>query len=381
MKHALTGAAAFMLTTAPVIAGGIERAPQSLGILFEQGNYAELSFGAVDPTVEGRDIAGFRTGDVAQGFGFFGLGYKHQFNDNLSAAFIVEQPFGADLLYPTAPLPPNPANTGSPVLGGTRVQVDSTTYTALLRYKFENNFSVHGGIRGSHAEGGVMLDGAGYSSTAGYDLDIDGEWGVGYVVGAAYEIPDIAARVSLTYNSPIEHDFQMTESGGPLPTTFEGEYTVKTPRSWTLEGQTGIAADTLLFGSVRWVNWSEFKVDNFLFPIARGAGVPLVELEDTTTYTIGVGRKFTENWSGALSFLYEDSEDGLISPLAPPNGRKAITAAAIYTMDQFKITTGVNYTKLGGSDLGVGETGNKTKVAEMDDGEAWGIGVKVGYSF
>lgn len=383
MKRTFTSAAALMLSAAPVLAGGIERAPQSLGILFEQGNYAELSFGGVDPTVKGRDIAGFRTGDVAQGYGFLGFGYKHQFNENLSAAFIVEQPFGADVLYPLAPFPPNPANTGSPVLGGTRVQVDSTTYTALLRYKFENNFSVHGGIRGSYADGRVRLEGGAYESLGRpYDLDIDGEWGVGYVVGAAYEIPDIAARVSLTYNSPIEHDFSMTESGGPLPGTLTEDATVKTPRSWTLEGQTGIAADTLLFGSVRWVNWSEFKVDNILFPIPSAAGdIPLVELEDTTTYTIGVGRKFTENWSGSMSFLYEAKEDGLISPLAPTNGRKAVTLAAIYTQDQFKITTGINYTKLGGGELGVGPSAAKQKVAETDDGDAWGIGVRVGYSF
>lgn len=374
MKHLLTGAAALMMGTAPVLAGGIERAPQSLGVLFEQGNYAELTFGGVDPTVEGTDVAGFATGDVAQGYGFVGLAYKHQFNENLSAAFIMEQPFGADLLYPLAP-------EGSPVLGGTRVQIDSTTYTALARYRFQNNFSVHGGLRASNAEGQVNLNGAGYATTAGYDLSIDNELGVGYVIGAAYEIPDIAARISLTYNSPIEHDFTMTESGGPLPATFRGDYTVKTPRSWTLEGQTGIAADTLVFGSIRWVKWSEFKVDNFLFPIPIGAGIPLVEVEDTTTYTIGVGRKFTENWSGSVSFLYEPSEGDTISPLAPTNGRKAVTLAAIYTRDNMKITTGLNYTKLGGGDLGVGETGNKTQVATTDDGDAWGVGVKVGYSF
>ena len=381
MKNAFKGAAALMLSAAPVLAGGIERAPQSLGILFEQGNYVELGFGGVDPTVRGRDVAGFPTGDVAKGYGFLNLGYKHQFNDNLSAALTIEQPFGADILYPRAGMPPNPANEGSLVLGGTRVEIESTTYTALLRYKFENNFSLHGGLRASHAKGGVTLDGVGYQTTAGYNLEIDGEWGTGYVVGVAYEVPDIAARVSLTYNSPIEHDFRMTESGGPLPMTFVDDYKVKTPRSWTLEGQTGVAPDTLVFGSIRWVKWSEFKVDNFLFPIDLGAGVPLVELEDTTTYTIGVGRKFNENWSGALSFLYEASEDGLISPLAPTNGRKAVTLAAIYTRDNLKVTTGINYTKLGDADLGIGETGNKTHVGTMKDNDALGIGIKIGYSF
>lgn len=371
MKYTIGATAALLLSSAPLLAGGIERAPQSLGILFEQGNYVELGFGGVNPTVRGRDVAGFATGDVAQGYGFFNLGYKHQFNDNLSAAIIIEQPFGADLLYPL---------NGS-LLGGTRVEVNSTTYTGLLRYKFENNFSVHGGIRASQADGGVTLGGEDYLATQDYDLDLAKEWGFGYVVGAAYEIPDIAARVSLTYNSPVEHDFEMTESGGPLPITFVDDYKVKTPRSWTLEGQTGIAPDTLLFGSVRWVKWSEFKVDNFLFPIPVGNGVPLVELEDTTTYTIGLGRKFTENWSGAVSFQYEPSESSLISPLAPTNGRKGISLAAIYTMDSLKITTGITYVKLGDADLGIGESGAKRPAGRTDDNDAIGVGIKVGYSF
>ncbi|MEF9603761.1 outer membrane protein transport protein [Paracoccus sp. PXZ] len=378
MKRIVTGIGALLASAAPVLAGGIERAPQSLAPLFEEGNYAELSFGGVNPTVQGTDAAGFGTGDVAQGYGFFGLAYKHQFTDNLSGAIIVEQPFGADIRYPMLAAP-------SPlmdVLDGTAVEVNSTTYTALLRYKFENNFSVHGGIRGSHADGKVQLRGAGYATTSGYDLDIDGAWGVGWVAGVAYEMPEIAARVSLTYNSPIEHDFDMTESGGPLPITFKDQYTVKTPRSWTLEGQTGIAADTLLFGSIRWVKWSEFKVENFLFPIESLAGdIPLVELEDTTTYTIGVGCKFTENWSGSISFLYEPSEGDTVSPLAPVNGRKGVTLAAVYTMDNIKITTGINYTKLGDATLGVGPSGNKREVARMDDSDAWGIGVRIGYSF
>lgn len=386
MKRSLTIAGALALGAAPAFAGGIERAPQSLNVLFEKGNYAELSFGGASPKVEGKDIAGFKTGDVAQGYGFFGLAYKHQFNDNLSAAIIVEQPFGADIRYPQKPAP-LPAYD---VLDGTRVQVDSTTYTGLLRYKFDNNFSVHGGIRASHANGKVTLQGAAYQGIGGYyDLDIDGAWGVGWVAGVAYEIPDIAGRVSLTYNSPIEHDFDMTESGpaflaatGGATDTVKGKHKVKTPRSWTLEGQTGVAPDTMVFGSIRWVKWSEFKVDNALFPIATPAGdVQLVSLTDTTTYTLGVGRKFNDNWSGSAAFVYEPSKGSKISPLAPYNGRKGVTLAAIYTQDKMKITTGINYSKLGGTSLGVGPDSNKTKVATMDDGEVWGIGVRVGYSF
>ena len=59
MKLTLTGAAALMLTAAPLFAGGIERAPQSLAILFEEGNYVEFSAGRVNADVSGRDVALF----------------------------------------------------------------------------------------------------------------------------------------------------------------------------------------------------------------------------------------------------------------------------------------------------------------------------------
>lgn len=391
MKKTLTAAGVLLLGTTSAFAGGIERAPQSLSVLFEKGNYAELSFGGATPKVEGRDYgdrfglpSSFPTGDVAGGYGFFGLAYKHQFNDNLSAAFIIEQPFGANIDYPQV------AEGGSALLGGTTVEVNSTTYTGVLRYKFENNLSVHGGIRASYADGAVGLHGGAYNRIGSYDLDIDGAWGVGWLAGVAYEIPDIAARISLTYNSPIEHDFDMTEKSpallaatGGATDTVSGKHTVKTPRSWTLEGQTGVAADTLIFGSIRWVKWSEFKVDNAMFPIASPLGeTDLVSLDDTTTYTIGVGRKFNDQWSGSASFIYEPSKGDKISPLAPYNGRKGITLAAIYSpQENIKITTGINYSKLGGSTLGVGPDSAKTEVAKMDDGEIWGVGVRIGYSF
>lgn len=378
MNRIVTGIGALLASAAPVLAGGIERAPQSLAPLFENGNYAELSFGGVSPELSGHDLAvygGRSTGDVGQGYGFVGLAYKHQFNENLSAAFILEQPFGSDISYKSV------IEGGSAMLGGTGVKVNSTTYTALLRYKFENNFSVHGGLRGSHAEAEVSLSGLAYGPISGYNVKLDGAWGVGWVAGAAWERPDIAARISLTYNSPVEHDFDTTESSafGQL----ESKTKVKTPRSWVLEGQTGIAADTLLFGSIRWVNWSEFKVNPPMLvnapPSGFGVEDGLVSLEDTTTYTIGVGRKFTENWSGSLSVMYEPENDDLVSPLAPYNGRKGVTLAAIYNRDSIKVSTGVSYVKLGNA---YAETGTPDVArARMSDNHAWAAGVRIGYSF
>ena len=383
MKTAFTGIGILMLSASQLVAGGIERAPQSLNALFEEGNYVELSFGGVDPTVEGTDIAGFETGDVAQGYGFVGMAYKHQFTPEFSGAIIIEQPFGADILYQPA------TDGGSPVLGGTRAKVDSTTFTALGRYKMPNNFSVHGGIRGSRADGQVSLNGLAYGPVGGYNVDLDKDTGIGWVAGAAWEKPEIAARVSLTYNSKIEHKFDTTETGplidpdgpGPIPAVplLDGtsNTSVDTPESWNLEFQTGVAQDTLVFGSVRWVNWSEFRVDPANFVTVTGGG--LVDLEDTTTYTLGVGRKFTESWSGSAAFVYEKAGDDLVSPLAPTNGRKGITLAAVYTQGPMKISTGINYSKLGDARPETGPL-NEPR-AQMEDNHLFGVGVRVGYSF
>ena len=185
----------------------------------------------------------------------------------------------------------------------------------------------------------------------------------------------------------IRDRFDTTESGplvdpdgpGPIPAVplLSGTSTtkVKTPKSWNLEFQTGVAADTLVFGSIRWVDWSSFLVDPENFVRVTGAG--LVELEDTTTYTLGVGRKFTENWSGSASFSFEKSGNDLVSPLAPTNGKKGITLAAIYTRDNMKITTGINYTKLGDASP---ETSDVAR-AQIRDADLVGVGVKVGFTF
>lgn len=384
MKYAFSGAAALLISAAPVMSGGIDRSGQFLGPLWEPGNYAEFSFGHVKPSVDGNDLAvygGSATGDVASSYNQLGMAYKHQFNDNWSAAIILDQPFGADIAYP---------DTGSLMLGGTKATVDGYSLTGVARFVMpETGFGAHAGIRAKRTEADVTLKGAAYGPVSGYNLDVGSDTSYGWLAGVSWERPDIAARVALTYNSAVDHDFRVTESGpnvdpdgpGPIPAmpllNGTSDLTVQTPKSWNLEFQTGVNPQTLVFGSIRWVDWSSFRVDPDQFVNVTGGG--LVELEDTTTYTLGVGRKFTENWSGAASVMFEKSGDDLVSPLAPTNGKKGITLAAIYTQDRMKITTGVSYVKLGDANP---ETGTPDVArADMRDNDAWGIGVKVGYSF
>ncbi|MCX8510095.1 MAG: outer membrane protein transport protein, partial [Rhodobacteraceae bacterium] len=228
--------------------------------------------------------------------------------------------------------------------------------------------------------------GLAYVPVSGYSVNLASDTGLGYVVGVAYERPDIALRVSLTYNSKTKHELATTETFAGALAALSGTSvtTVETPQSVNLDFQTGVAKDTLVFGQIRWADWSEFDIDPLRFTKVTNAGTfvkggGLVDLEDSTTYTLGVGHKFTDNWSGALSMSYEDKGDPLVSPLSPSNGKLGVTVAAIYNQGNMKITTGINYTRIGDA---LAETGTPdTARAIMTKNSALGVGVRIGYSF
>lgn len=359
MKQVFTAAAALAAVATTAGAGGIDRSGQGLGALFETGRYVELSFGFVAPTVDGTDLLGGATGDVTGNYSQLGFSYKYDVNDKVSFALNLDQPFGADIEYAAT----------SALLGGTVAKTDTYAVTGILRYKFNDAFSVHGGLRAQHAKGNIVLSGAAYAGLSGYNVQFAGDWAPGYLIGVAYEKPEIALRVALTYNSKVKHEFETTQVFFPSGQITE----VETPQSVNLDFQTGIAKDTLLFGNIRWADWSAFKIDPVGFP-----GDGLVSLEDTTTYTLGVGRRFNENWSGSFSLTYEPKgTDKLVSPLAPIDGRYGATMGASYTKDNMKISGGINYSWLGDAQP---QTAGAAR-ANVTNNTTIGVGVKVGWSF
>lgn len=371
MSRFLSSAGVLALCTGTAIAGGIDRSGQGNGALFEKGRYVELSFGFVQPSVSGNDVAVFgsgASGDVAANYTQLGLSYKYDINEKLSFALNIDQPFGADVLY----------GTTSVALGNTNAVANATAITGLMRYKFNDAFSVHGGLRAQKSDAFIRLQGAAYAGLSTYNVTLESDTALGYVVGVAYEKPEIALRVALTYNSAIKHEFDTIERAGLVQIAPQSITETKTPQSVNLDFQTGIAANTLLFGQVRWVDWSQVELSPTFFAGATG-GASLIELDNTVTYTLGVGRKFSDTWSGAFSLTYEDSTDPLVSPLAPTDGRFGATLAGVYTKDNMKISAGVNYTMLGDAQP---ETGTPDVArANFTDNSALGIGIKVGFSF
>jgi long-subunit fatty acid transport protein len=376
-------ASALALGATAATAGGIERSGQSVGILFEQGNYVEFNIGRVRPDVSGTQQitagqlspAGVNSGDMAKDYTTMSLGLKMKVNDRIDAALIIDEPVGADVSYPI---------TGY-LYGGSTADINSYATTALLRYKFDNNISLIGGLRAVRTNGNVAL-------FNGYTMSTDTQTDFGYVLGVAWEKPEIAARVALTYNSAITHDFNAHEvslsPAADVMTTFETEI----PQSLTLEGQTGVAKDTLVFGSIRWVDWSAFQIAPPLY-MDSPANVfkdPLVSYDnDSITYTLGVGRRFNENWSGAMFVSHETGKDGYAGNLGPTDGSTAVGLAATYTRDNLKITGGVRYVMIGDAETetpaallaGNCPNGDCGTFGKFTDNHAVAIGLRIGYSF
>ncbi|WP_171129193.1 MULTISPECIES: OmpP1/FadL family transporter [unclassified Ruegeria] len=381
MRKALFSACAVCVGATTAQAGGLDRSGQPITLIFEEGNYAEFSVSRTNPDVEGTDLTnqnpfGTPTGNVAQDFNQVGAGVKYQFNDQFSAALIYDQPFGSDISYPTPS--GNPTQPGSLLLGGTEAFAESDSYTALLRYKFDPNWSVHGGVRYQQVEGNIQLQGLAYGPFSGYGIDLDREGGFGWVLGAAYEIPDIALRVALTYQSKISFDFDTTESSPLFPVTLTGTQEVETPQSVNLDFQTGVAQDTLLFGSVRWADHSQTQLSTTA--VGPLPSVELIDLNNSFTFNLGLAHRFNENWAASVNLGYEEADDDdLVSPLAPTNGFRSIGVGLQYTHENMRISGGLRYTDLGDA---FAETGTPDVArADFSGNDAVSFGIRVGFSF
>jgi len=369
MKRVTATLGALVMTAGAAAAGGIERANQSVGVIFETGNYAEFSVGRVMPNVSGvgagtvatlaQPTPGAASGNMALDFTQLGGAIKFKLGENLDAAIIFDQPFGADASYPLVP---------GYFAAGTTAELTTNDVTGVLKYRLPSNISVYAGVRYEVMDAQASIPFAG-----GYTVSGARDGGVGYLIGAAYEKPEIALRVALTYNSEVKHSLATTEFGAPSPETA-----INSPQSVNLEFQTGVAANTLVFGSVRWVDWTSFVISPAVYSTVVSPGNPLVSYaSDTVTYTLGVGRKLNEHWSVAASLGYEKPTGDSSSNLAPADGKRSVTLAAIYATGNMKITGGVTYVDVGDTFT---ELGGAT-AANFTGNQAVGVGVKVGFSF
>lgn len=434
-------------------AAALDRSGQSIAAFLRPGNYAEYGGSFLNPAVEGKDKSGNPTGDMAGSYNFIGAAIKFQPTERFSFGFIYDEPFGASAGYrgnndfvsrPTdvvlAGLPvvtgPSIVSNGqlaafglnTDLTGNTDVSVTTKSLSAIVGFKPMERLTLYGGGVYQEVEGNVQLHGSTYSAFNGYGAELSTEREWGWLAGVAYEIPEIALKVSLTYRSEIDYEFDARESvpladalaansaqlgglvgglvaAGSIPAQTgqaitnllnglggglaAGTTDLTTPQSVNLDFQSGIMADTIAFGNVRWVEWSKFAIRPAKFGqlsealgplIGRPDGFNLVDYsKDQWSANLGLGRKFSERAGGSVSVGWDSGAGDPVTTLGPTEGYWNVGLALRYNpTPKVEISAGIKYFWLGDAEA---QTGAHSYAGDFENNNAIVGGVKFGLNF
>lgn len=354
-------------------AGGFDRSGQDTSIILKDGNLLEVTSVSVSPSVTGTYSStgsGGAISNVAPSYSFTNLAFRTDISDDMALAVIQDEPYGAQINWVSG----NPQTGASPVsFVGVKADIKSSATTALVSYDVDDNVTVYGGLKSQSISASVSNPAA-----AVYTLTTNTSSNIGYVVGAAFEKPEIALRVAMTYHSKVTHDLAVVETnlaGFPsLPTPNATTSSVESPEAYNLDFQTGVAENTLVFGTIRHVKWTQFSLKPPIYSgLASGAALKDYS-NNVTSYSVGVGRRFTDEWSGAVTYGTEAATGEAGSGFGPTDGYNKIGLGVTYTGEKTSVTLGMQK-------VNMGDTVTEPFPATMSGNTSLVTAVKVGYKF
>lgn len=304
--------------------------------------------------------------------------------------------------------------TANKTLGQGETYADVKTQNLSFIFGFQpiSQLNLYAGGVYQTVKGDVQLRGQATSIFNGYTANFDETSGIGWLAGAAFQIPEIALKASLTYRSKIDHDVNTIETLSTTPalallekdpvkatalvkavTEAQGDTKIKTPQSVNFDFQSGIMKDTIAFANVRWVNWKDFAIRPVKFGLVSQAAGPLVNRpngfniikysDDQWSANVGVGRKISDQWAGNISAGWDSGTGELISALGPTKGYWNIGLGTQFSPTPATfIAAGIKYFWLGDAKGQVSsQTDGPDYIAEFKDNNALAYGLKMGYRF
>ena len=363
-----------LLAASHATAGGWEASTLDTSFMYQQGNYAEVGTASITYGVKATTQANTAKTKMAKNQTRTAFAFKTDVGGiTLGLARYMSgaiQLSGSDASLATCAT----ISATCSVVPDADVTVNSLAL--LAKYKLNDEFSlIAGANQYSIASGATVTALTGHYEVSG-DATVP-------TFGAAYEVSDIALRVELLSQSKTKvSNFKAQSKGGAVTslTDVTGE-TMNIPQSLKLNFQSGIAANTLLFGSIHQASWKSAQIE---IP-QLGAGTLLggvdgisSDFANRTTYSIGVGRKFTEQMSGLISYATEAGGGKTTAdPFTLRNGYQSISLGARYTTGNMTISGGYNYTMPGDVDLA--HVSGLT--ASYKNNTVSAVGLKVGFSF
>ena len=379
MKNLLKYTLAGMLLASPAFSGGWEASRLDSSMMYQDGSYAEVGTSSIsyDITAKTQATAG-TTHKMAKDQTRTSLGFKMQYGDfdigltnYLSGAIQLDgQATAAHKAGATCPT----AGAGIALCSTVpSADVDMKSLALLGRYRLNDNISFLGGINRYNVSNGKV------QTLSGYYEKITGDEMVP-LVGAAYENKEIALRVELLLQ--LETDMSLTASTSAAkaaPTTAASNSKLTVPQTITLNFQSGIAEDTLLFGSIHQADWDNAQIS---IPANNSAAKILTEFASRTAYSVGIGRKLTDAFSVLGSYSTEDGGGATSTdPFTLTDGSQSLGLGVRYTRDNMTVTGGYSYSKVGDVKVTKAVGGGLNLTADYKDNTVTGLGLKVGFSF
>lgn len=373
-RIAITLSAASILPSG-VLAEGLERVNINPSFLFESGSYAEYGWGSVNPSLPSTGtsavapVAAAATHDnVAPSFTASTLAAKTAIGDKIDIGlWYTNQGNGVDIDWGQV---------------GIAASVSAPTLAGMVRYKLSDSMSIIGGLkRVSVDQGGVLSlpliagDVDGLNANAAMSYTTGQQSATGSIYGIVSEVPEIGMRMIVLMESALSMDVPVsyTQVGGDVAGTHSGSARVGVGSATTISLQTGIAANTLLFGEYRMSNW---RNDQVHVPFNNATTTTQVsEFVNGESYTIGVGRKFSDTLSGSVSYLRDPASDcDDASALSPKCETQSLNLGAkLAISDNATLSLGYTWTQYG--DATVPGIATLTKSGKQN------IGARIGFKF
>ena len=374
MKNIIYTGLSALLCSAPFLANaeGLERINVDPSFLFTEGSSAEIGFATVDPSLPAVKGTGsaftFQSGlDVGRSFSALTGSVKTEMGDNFDLGlFYTNQGNGVGLDYGTI--------TGAEGNITIKADLEMPTLAAIGKYQINDAMSVFIGAKQTTVNAGATLK-LGSDSNNNVNPDVTSHWelskktGIGAIYGAAYEMPEIALRVVLTVEDDIDLKIPATAKGGLAAT---GTATASIGDAMSLNFQTGIAEDTLLFGNIRRSNWKDNQVK---VPFLVVGLQQISSFSDGDSYSLGLGRKISDDLSVSISGFYDGSSGGAISELAPTGATRTLSLGGKYAISDNADPS------FGGSYSQRGDALTANYKASLTDSKVISLGAKVGFRF
>ena len=389
MKNILKPTILGLLAATPVFSGGWEASRLDTSMMYNDNGYAEVGTSSITYDINGTTQASAKH-KMAKNQTRTSLGVKTQLgnfdlglSNYMSGAIQLDGQANAAQPNCTAALKAASNFTLCSVVPSADVEVSSL---ALMgRYRINDNMSVLGGVNRYDVSNATVTTMASHFVVSGDEI--------APVVGAAYENKEIALRVELLVQA--ETDVALTAGSSvssAVPTVNVPNSKMVIPQTMTLNFQSGIAKDTLLFGSIHKADWDTAQITipdiaNGINPstLATNQAVKGVSssFSTKTAYSLGVGRKINENFS-ALGSYSTEAGGGATSadPFTLTDGSQTLGLGVRYTKDNMTITGGYSYTKVGDVTVTFPMTApHPAMTATYADNKVTGLGLKIGFSF